>query len=165
MESKDWISLFVPLLCNGIVLFLFQFYFKRYVEKRDRVRSKRITIFEELYAHTENVQTAMYALLHQKPDYNPDYNFTELFNHVAKQIHQLKRFYDANESQFKAFNAELQEIFSMWDIISNLLKNVIENYGGRVPHETNLQISRNAIRIYELITTILQKCRKKMIDA
>ena len=91
METKDWIVLFVPIVCNGIFLFLFQFYLKRYFEKRDRVRIERVKTFQELYTHAESAQTAMYALLHQKQDDN----FTELFNRVAEQIHQLKRFYDA----------------------------------------------------------------------
>ena len=161
MEIKDWIVLFVPIVCNGIFLFLFQFYLKRYFEKRDWVRSEHIKTFQELYTHTESAQTAMYALLHQKQDDN----FSELFNRVAEQIHQLKRFYDANRPELEMFNSDLQEIFSTWDTITSLMRDIVRNHNGRVPPESNLQISGDTNRIYEILTTILQKCHKKMIDA
>ena len=161
VEVKDWIVLFVPIVCNGIFLFLFQFYLKRYFEKRDRVRSERVKTFQGLYTRTESAQTAMYALLHQKQDDN----FTNLFNCVAEQIHQLKRFYDANEPQLEMFNANLQGIFSIWDMITTLMQDIVRNHNGRVPLEANLQISRDINRIYEILTTILQQCHQKMIDA
>ena len=161
METKDWIVLFVPIVCNGIFLFLFQFYLKRYFEKRDRVRIERVKTFQELYTHAESAQTAMCALLHQKQDDN----FTELFNRVAEQIHQLKRFYDANEPQLEIFNAKLQEVFSTWDTITTLMQDIVRNHNGRVPLEANIQISRDTSRIYEILTTTLQQCHQKIVDA
>lgn len=50
MESKDWILLIVPVIMNGILIFIMQSFFQMKIQRSNENHSKKRKINEEFWA-------------------------------------------------------------------------------------------------------------------
>ena len=66
METKDWILLFAPILCNGLVVFLVQFYITERYKRKQEKKQLQNEIYKNLYIRVQALTTGSLELYLQK---------------------------------------------------------------------------------------------------
>jgi len=156
MNTKDWMILFIPIACNGLIIWFFQLHIKRFYERRDKVLDNRKNIVKELNYNLINLQKALYYL--GKNSDNEDHDGTKAFNEVTTEIQTLKLFYDANQTVLMNFSDDLQKCFLFWNQASDLIRIAVLGNDGRLDKQSWIKFNNLHKNLYEITLTLLHKC-------
>lgn len=85
MDTKDWVILLTPILCNGIILFIFQKIIDKKIEEQIIQKRKRMLFYEQLFGDLKQAidmigQLEIFFLREQYK--NGEY--IEFSNHISK---------------------------------------------------------------------------------
>lgn len=120
METKDWILLLVPILCNGVIVFLLQKTFE-----------KRQLVLSEKYKYV--------ALMQQKVDYalelfvkaiqttGDDLTQINWLNQFAKSYCEVYYYYQQNQTLFKHLENYMEELIKTHEEIQKDLLTIENN--------------------------------------
>lgn len=162
MTTKDWIILFVPIVCNGILLYITQMYLKRHFDKKDRAREQNNSMYRQLAECLEKTQKYLYLLTHHQFDIYPE-QFNECFNDAAFNIHEIQRTNDRNVAFYSDFSQDLANIFDIWDGVTSRLKCVVANQNGTLTADDSDFLSKKFHILYETVSALHSSINKRIL--
>lgn len=144
MEAKDWILLFVPILSNGVIIFIFQKIYEqrqlsimelhKYVsillQKVDNALSKFINIMESINFGTDQVQS---------------------FSQFIGSYREVVFYYQQNKGLLKSFEKDINRIAIIHDQIDSIPRD--ENY--------LINILPHLESVFKILQSIQTNCIKR----
>ena len=100
MELKDWIELLVPIIANGILIYLFQSFFSKKLEKKQGKATQITTIVRQYQLFAEKISDLLQ-------------NFTYSLNEIEQ-----------NAILSQVFAVAVKEMFPYFDRHSVILENL-----------------------------------------
>lgn len=113
METKDWILLLTPIVCDGILIFLFQNILNSkldHLNKRNSLRDETLQLFWKKLQDLNNIFIQFNLNIMQNPNTLPD----EL-KKIENAIFVLIQFYDTNQYDLSIFSKEFDKFKKSWE--------------------------------------------------
>lgn len=156
MEYKDWITLFTPIICNGIIVFALQEIFSRKFErynKRQDIRNEVLKRFwnklQELNGTFIQVNTAVMR--------NPEVasNSAGIFQNSVLDIIQ---YYDTNQFDLEIFSKEYVNFQQSW----NDFERIYKMYAGKqLDRQKQLELGRALQLVKEKNQELINEVRRQ----
>lgn len=156
MEGKDWIILLVPIICNGIIIFVFQKILSRKIERQSKRQDIRDDVLKRFWNKLQElndtfVQTNIAAMR----DPNVAGNSLGIFQSAILDIIQ---YYDTNEFDLKVFSKEYKDFKSSWIDFENTYSSYV---GKQLNREMQTQLGEKLQLVKEKNQVLISKVRKK----
>ncbi len=119
METKDWILLIIPIIANGIIVFLFQKYITNkldHINKRNSIRDEVIILF---WKKLQNLNE-MFIQANVAVQNNPATLSTEL-EKIKDGVLSIIQYYDTNKYDLAIYSKEYNEWESTWNKFSSTI--------------------------------------------
>lgn len=141
MQTKDWLILLIPIICNGFLIYFFQTLVSHKVKKNDTRKDFILDIVEKLSVlvceEYENISAFMheYSKLILSPDMKPA-PFMDLWNPITEKAIQIFDFVQLHSEVLQQQGIQIGELESTYDqLVSTFVK-----YYGIILSDTDRQI-------------------------
>lgn len=137
MEVKDWILLLVPILCNGLVLFVLQ----KISEKRQitrGIKTEYLSLFRRKIDLSLDLHTKATRLVNDGKTGNDGEVLKTIQRYIDSTL-DVYYYYVQNKILFESFTAPMEQI-------SKLVSNLIRQNGQKVINPVELSSVLNEIR-------------------
>lgn len=125
MTEVDWITIVVPIIFEGLLLFLFQKGIEKKfdrLEKRNELRDKVLISFWEKLQAINNVLISANIATH-----NDANSLQESLYRIRNSVFEIVQFYDTNNFDLIGFEKEFKEWEGSWNRFSETLSNAFSN--------------------------------------
>jgi len=125
MSQKDWLMLLVPIIANGIIIFVLQQWVSRKIEHINKRDALRDNVFKTFWEQSQAYNLFIVKMIKEGRD-NPH----TLINNIYKLkdlTAEMIAYYDSNPSDLKVVSSEFDKLTASWD---NLAKSVSDTFGG-----------------------------------
>lgn len=161
METKDWIIMLVPILVNGIILFIFQKLWEVKIEKKKNIDSKKQAVrndFKDI-AMKAKKQFLDYqiALRQLKLDDNP----FELMDDFIITLDEISRFCVCYETILIEEKPVVHEIYKDFTDFARFLNNQLEGDDCLPEEEIDIYVNYKMNCIDENFTKLVDLCFNK----
>ena len=112
MEVKDWILLFIPIISNGLIIFLVQFFVTEKYKKEQDKKQLRNETYKCLYNKLQLLTTGSLELYLQKQKIQ---EFDKDIEQKNSAMEELLIFCYSNHMAFKDMNFRVDDIKKSWD--------------------------------------------------
>ncbi len=109
MELKDWIELVVPIVSNGILIFLLQGYFNRRLERKQGKAAQIATVVREYQKHSEKISNLMQNFAYSLEEAEQNAILTQIFSVAAKELFPYFDRHSIILENFKETNSDTLE--------------------------------------------------------
>ena len=150
MTQKDWILLLVPILCNGVVVFILQKIF----EKRQlaiSAKQKYVLVLQE------KIDIALALFMNVIQATNDDLTQITYLNQFAKSFTVIHYYYQQNISIFKAIRKDMDKAAAVYEKIQIIHQKLVED-----DNDISLKIQHEDL--FRTLYLLLQKVQKKCIN-
>ncbi len=158
MQSKDWVLLFIPIVCNGIIVYIIQSIFQRYNKKKMDSYEKRRNIcnvfFEMLLVCKSDFRTIGYAIINAPDDSERIWKAIGEFN---SNIRKILDFYDDHTFFLNKFSKYIAELRNKFDGYVEYFKD--KKY---LSNNDRTLMSENINLLNELIIKLLDTSQKNI---
>ena len=86
MELKDWIELLVPIITNGILIYLFQSLFSKKLEKKQGKATQIITIVRQYQLFAEKISDLLQNFTYSLDETEQNTTLSQVFAVAAKEL-------------------------------------------------------------------------------
>ena len=86
MELKDWIELLVPIITNGILIYLFQSLFSKKLEKKQGKATQIITIVRQYQLFAEKISDLLQNFTYSLDETEQNTILSQVFGVAAKEL-------------------------------------------------------------------------------
>lgn len=119
MEEKDWIILLVPILCNGIIIFIFQKKVEKLLAKNEIKNRRKIRIMQQFW---ELILEVKYATVYlDSPKNSSEEAFKNAYIDLHDKVDELYQFYKTNNMLLKKYSKKISSAVCSVDNILNIL--------------------------------------------
>lgn len=156
MECKDWIGLLVPIICNGILIFVFQKILSRKIERQSKRQDIRDDVLKRFWNKLQELNdTFVQTNIAVMRDPKVAGNSLDIFQSVILDIIQ---YYDTNEFDLKVFSEEFNDFQRSWMDFENTYKKYV---GKQLNHEMQKKLGEMLQLVKEKNQVLISKVRKK----
>lgn len=158
METKDWLALFIPIIFNGLLLFLFQQAIIRNnkrAERRNDYQYQTLTHFLDLLQRFYTAFRAIQAV--DTTVSGKQITFADAWNPAAELMQQLVVYYDTHPVALKKVETQFQRCKEQWTNIASQLLQIRKNEGGKFTQEATEQFNKE----YEIMDILVRECLKQ----
>lgn len=145
MSNKDWILLFVPILCNGIIVLVLQKIF----EKRRLVLDGKYKYVSVLQHKVDNALELFVNVIQTVDD---DAKQIDWLNQFTISYCDIYKYYQQNQILLKSLGIYMDEIMKIHTNVTRITDYADYNM------ETRLNMGKSFRRIYELLQDIQNDC-------
>ena len=122
MDLKEWALILIPILGNGILLFIFQQFMLNRIKRSDNINlyrqetlRKGLEVFQSLYKTTLDIEKL------NSTKFGTHVSVAEVINPIAEMITELKIFTDTHPLIFTETNIPANDCIQMWTCMCNIL--------------------------------------------
>lgn len=122
MELKDWVVLVIPIVCNGIILFLFQQLYSIRLKKAEQTSNYRqevlkqfLASLQDFYRFTRNIRYI------DSSRSGREYEFHSLWNPAAEKLEELAVYADTHPITIEGSELGFIEIQKKWGDMADML--------------------------------------------
>lgn len=148
MTQKDWILLVVPILCNGIVVFILQKIF----EKRQLAITAKRKYVSLLQEKTDAALSLFIKVIQTSGKDMEQFNYLNQFVQSFADIHY---YYQQNTVIFSAIDKEMNKALETYNKIQSIYQDMDNNKNN---FTTRVQLEENLRNLYGLLQKIQTKC-------
>ena len=148
MTQKDWILLVVPILCNGIVVFILQKIF----EKRQlaiTAKRKYVSLLQE------KTDAALSLFIKVIQTSNKDKEQINYLNQFVQSFADIHYYYQQNKVIFSAIDKDMNKALETYNLIQSIYQDMDNNENN---FTTRVQLEENLRNLYGLLQKIQTKC-------
>lgn len=131
METKDWILLLIPILCNGVIIFSFQ----AAMSRRQKITDMRNeTVFDSIRALSTMVCDQYNKMMHLMrectyrvipPEEAKPAPIAELWNPIAKKTTEIRDYYTNHGVMFRERGIQINDYIGAYNQIRNIFSKKI----------------------------------------
>jgi hypothetical protein len=152
MQTKDWILLLVPILCNGFIVFFVQWLFDKKKEKDKAVRDNKMYYYDTLRMKIDDALSLHSDLCEISNKKNS--NVVELMNTINQFYNSTQLVYKYYRPNYEVFDTFKEEADSLSNKIFELNRELI-----KTPTELNFgMVSRLLNETREVLVKMKEKC-------
>lgn len=164
METKDWLVLVIPIVCNGIILFLFQQFYLAKSKKFERLSTYKQDVLKKFLSYLQNFYTLLRNISQIDGRSGQKCTFASLWNPATELMQTLIVFADTHPITIGETKLGFQKCVDKWQHIIDLLYNEsVEN---------NFQISKKCAKIFcheyiemnNLVKECMAACEREILD-
>lgn len=156
MEIKDWVLLLVPILANGIIIWLFQKIFESKFERMSKRSSFRDDVIMCFYQKVQNLNDTMIQM-NVSVTSNPDSVSVEL-NKTHMEVLKIFKYYDSNKYDLDVFEKE----FDAWKESWNTFETTVQEYSNRpLTPEMKQKLGEQLQHFKDMTDNLMNIIRKK----
>lgn len=164
METKDWITLFVPIISNGLLLFIFQHIYEKRSKRNENRRDYQKDILQQFHILLQDFYTAYLEIRDiDETISGKNVSFSEVWNPAAEKIEQLIVFHTSNPSAISKVDNAFAKCVEKWQYINGLLYESAINHNGKISAECAAKFSFEYEQMDKLIKTCLKECGDKLL--
>lgn len=116
METKDWILLFVPIVANGIILYLIQLYFQSKIKKNEHKTEIKQKINSELFHLLLDSKNNFRALSYSSIDHPQDDKlFSDNLQKFNLSIRKILDYYHDYTFYLEKYSSNMKELEIIFD--------------------------------------------------
>ncbi|SJZ52629.1 hypothetical protein [Anaerorhabdus furcosa] len=148
MNTKDWILLFTPILCNGIVVLVLQKMFER---KQQIARERRIYVSEL----QRKIDCALSSFMKVLQTSGNDISQVNAVNNFVEDYCAVFYYYQQNQKLFEKFSVKMQKLINEHEKMQVILDTLHKTgHSDQLTH--NMEDSLR--KIYEILQSIQHDC-------
>lgn len=153
MNTKDWILLLVPILCNGVVVYVLQKMF----ERKQLISAEKYRYVTVLQQKTDNALALFVQVLQASGNDSEQIIYLNLF---TKSYCDVFYFYQQNQTVFKPLKKYMDELIKTHEEIktNQLRANDIKH-----SYEVSIHLQSLLRKIFELLQSIQKDCINHVI--
>lgn len=148
MTQKDWILLIVPVLCNGVVVFILQ----KLYEKRQLAivaKQKYVSILQD------KIDVALSLFIEVIQASGNDMEQINYLNQFIKSFADIHYYYQQNIVIFSAIKKDMGKALEIYSKMQNICQNMTEDKYNIV---TSTQLEDNLRVLYRILQKMQVKC-------
>lgn len=151
MMTKDWISLIVPILANGVIIFIFQKIVSRKIDninKREDLRNDVVKRFWNKLQDINDFFIEMNIEARRQPD-----SINDNLLRLEVLFLDLIKYYDTNQFDLKIFKESFEDLQTKWNDFSNTWRSY-----------SNIQLTKQMQMELGKKTQAVKDANQKLID-
>ena len=156
METKDWILLGVPILANGIIVFIFQKFITIKLErltKKSNIRDEIIILFWKKLQYLNEVMIHANIVIRS----NPDMLAIEL-EKIKEAVIDIIQYYDTNRYDLDIISGKYNDWEASWNKFTSTLK---EFSSSELTKEKQQRLGSELQSVKEKTLNLIQATRSK----
>lgn len=151
VDTKDWILLFVPIIVNGVLLFVFQ---KAISAKFDRQAKKSDLSLSVLAGFRDHIIAAIVAMNNLQSAANQGGDGSDEMSAYVDKIQELCKYYFAYKTVLSNYENEIVELVDSL----NICINIINNRKGKFKQEEINSLIQHLNGNNEILQQLSKKC-------
>lgn len=160
MELKDWIIMLVPIILNGVCLFIFQLLFKRKFEKMEKKTEYRHVILKEFLEILKNFYEKFWTIRNADQDIScGGADFSDSWNTATNQIQNILMYYDTHKAALNDMEEHFTTCIHQYQVLIDILKQ------GRIPCDDGYLLTdkckKDFCDEYWKMDTLIKDCLKE----
>lgn len=162
METKDWITLFLPLVGNGVVLFVLQQTFLAHIKHAEQKNDYQKQVLIEFTSLLHDFFACLHGFRGLYMDPESSQEFSDIWNPANNLMQQLVLIRDTHPVILKKANKHFDLCIKQWNELSKFLRNV--KYS-----QANLddcfyrRIENECFIMQERLRSCLEVCEKQLL--
>ncbi|MCM1172847.1 MAG: hypothetical protein NC393_12085 [Clostridium sp.] len=153
MEKKDWILLLVPILCNGVIMFLLQKAF----EKRQLVLNEK---YKYVSLMLQKVDKALDLFVKTLQTTDDDLTQINRLNQFSASYCEVYYYYQQNQTLFKHLENSMTELIKTHEEIQ---KDLLAIQNNKHTPEVVRHMELLFYKIYDLLQSIQKDCIQRKV--
>ena len=156
METKDWILLGVPILANGIIVFIFQKFITIKLErltKKSNIRDEIIILFWKKLQYLNEVMIHTNIVIRS----NPDMLAIEL-EKIKEAVIDIIQYYDTNRHDLDIISGKYNDWEASWNKFTSTLKGFSSS---ELTNEKQQRLGSELQSVKENTLNLIQATRSK----
>ena len=165
MTVKDWIILLVPLVINGVILFVFQQIFlnnqnksKRRNDYQDKVLEEFLIKLQAFYSTYWSMQLTIAFDRFGTADWEP------VWNKATEQIQELVLYFRAHPASLKKLQIKFDRCVNHWQMMIDLFANDMRFDEGVISNTTREILSKAYPLMSDYIMDCLAECESMLLN-
>lgn len=165
MELKDWILLVIPIVCNGVILFLFQQILMIQIKKNERINTYKQDVLKEFLSYLQEFYIQLRNIRSIDSERSgKEYEFSSLWNPAVKAMENMVVFFDVHPVTTKKVRPYFLACINKWQNIIDTLFESKKNNNGKVSYDCSIAFSREYEEMNELIKVCMACCDQEIIE-
>ncbi len=161
MNTKDWVLLIVPIITNGILVYIFQYAFSIHIEKNARLRHNHYKIIEELHQQLSGLYNTC-KLFADSISAKYESNVGNAFNQEILQYKELKMFYLTHKKILPEYVTSMEQICKEMENIHSELILIQENHNGIISSTTITATAEHHNKLVKILEQTMDKCGQEL---
>lgn len=158
MEFKDWMVLFIPIVFNGLFLFIFQ----QIILSNQRRATRKNDYQHDVMKQFLEMLQKFYTLFRIIPSVDPKrsgkvVDFSEVWNPTTSLMQDLKVFYDTHPVTTRNVSEQFEKCMIKWDKMTDLLFESRTTNDNKISEDASIQFCSE----YEIMDTLIKECLKQ----
>ena len=125
MTTKEWILLFIPIIINGVFLFIFQNIISIKFDKQIKKREVKMNVLEPF---RNKITEAIFDVNKLKDSMFRQKNISKEIKDYVNKIHEVKNLHLAYDNILPSYEKEMYELTSSLDICIEIINNRKEQF-------------------------------------
>lgn len=164
MEIKDWLVLTIPIVCNGIILFLFQQFYLSKAKKSERLSTYKQDVLKQFLSYLQEFYALLRNISKIDSRSGQEYTFASLWNPTTELMQTLIVFADTHPVTIGETKLGFQKCVDKWQFIIDLLYNDAISNKFQISKKCAEVFSREYIEMNNLIKECMAACEREILD-
>lgn len=167
METKDWIIMLVPIIVNGVVLFVFQ----QSITYRVNQMVKKMDYRQEIYKEFLSLLKDFYEKFRMIRDWGQPRSqgkveFSTAWNMATEQMQKVLIYYDTHKTTLISLEKPYNSCINKYQCMINVLRDetISQDGGYIVTEKCSVDFCNEYWEMDKLIKEFLDQCEKQIID-
>lgn len=156
MAIKDWIILLVPILANGVLIFIFQKIVSQQIEKMNKREDIKNEVFKRFWSKLQDIND-FFIKMNIEGQKQPSSISQNLLN-LEELFLDLVKYYDTNQFDLKIFEQPFKDLQTKW----NDFLVVWSNYTNiQLTTQMQSELGKKTQAVKDANQALINKVRKK----
>ena len=156
MEAKDWILLVVPIISNGIFVFIFQKIIIVKIEKINQRNAIKNDVYKNFwYKLRELNESFIQANINTQKE---PWTIKENLENIKEKILETVKYYDCNEFDLRFLEKLVKKMTKNWDEFQNIYNMYLRTEANFIKVQ---ELGKKLQLVKECVQEMIKKLRKK----
>ena len=161
MNGKDWILLVVPIIVNGILVYLFQYVVSMNIEKKARLQRNRYKILEEFHLQLANLYNACKLFADSLSARYGD-NVENTFNQEILSYKEFNLFCLTHKKMLSKYATAIEQICKETESVHREMIHIQTDHNGIISSETIVPTAEHHNKMTEILEQTIDKCCREL---
>lgn len=153
MTEKDWITMLIPIFCNGIIVFVFS----KLLEANKTKRQTAETKYKKLIMEMKSIVEEIFPFF-----YNDDKR--EMLQLISNKMDVLISFFRKNKVRLTQYDQIVGTLQDTWDSLVAILHYSQEHEGGIISKNSSMKIAPLVGKLYDELFALASQYNKDLYE-
>lgn len=167
METKDWIIMIVPIVVNGICVFIFQQIIKHKFSRMEKRTEYRQIILREFLQMLKDYNEKFWCIRNSDQEVLfGGSDFSDLWNAAAEQIKDVFMYHNAHKAALCGIEEVYEKCIQQYEKLIDILKQgaILHEDGYHLTDKCRKDFSHEYLKMDILIKDCLKQCEQQILQ-